>query len=168
MRRRLGRARARALARARGGLMPPTAGGATYDELLALAVGAALAGGALIRDERPGDLGVAVTKSSPTDVVTVMDQVCERLLRELLLGARPDDGLLGEEGACVEGTSGITWVVDPIDGTVNYLYGIPEYAVSIAAVTGDPTDDAGHQVVAGCVHNPVSGQTFSATLGGGA
>lgn len=148
--------------------MTGTAGGASYDDLLALAVEAALAGGALIRDERPRDLGVAVTKSSPTDVVTVMDQACERLLRDRLLGARPGDGLLGEEGASEPSTSGLTWVVDPIDGTVNYLYGIPEYAVSIAAVTGDPTDDEGHQVVAGCVHNPMSGQVFTATLGGGA
>ena len=138
------------------------------DELLALAVRAARAGGDLIRDERPADLGVALTKSSPTDVVTVMDQACERLLRDLLLGERPADGMLGEEGGGVAGTSGLTWVVDPIDGTVNYLYGIAQYAVSIAVVTGDPTDDTDHEVLAGCVHNPVSGQTWTATTGGGA
>lgn len=139
-----------------------------YDELLGLAVEAARAAGRLIVDERPATVGVEVTKSSPTDVVTVMDQASERLLREVLLGARPDDGLLGEEGGSVTGTSGLTWVVDPIDGTVNYLYGIPAYAVSVAVVTGDPSDDAGHEVVAGCVHDPVSGATFTATLGGGA
>ncbi|WP_426566712.1 inositol monophosphatase family protein [Angustibacter sp. McL0619] len=135
--------------------------------LLELAERAARAAGDLIRDERPDDLGVALTKSSPTDVVTVMDQRSEQLLRDLLLSERPDDGLLGEEGGDVPSRSGITWVVDPIDGTVNYLYGIPAYAVSIAAVTGDPRDPAGHEVLAGCVHNPVSGETFTATLGGG-
>ncbi len=140
----------------------------SYDELLALAQRAARAVGDLIRDQRPQALGVAVTKSSPTDVVTVMDQASERLLHEILLGERPQDGFLGEEGAGSTGTSGLTWVVDPIDGTVNYLYDIPQYAVSVAVVTGDPNDDAGHQVLAGCVHNPVSGETWTATWGGGA
>ncbi len=139
-----------------------------YGDLLGLAVDAARAAGRLIVDERPARLGVQGTKSSPTDVVTVMDRASERLLREMLLGARPDDGLLGEEDGHVAGSSGLTWVVDPIDGTVNYLYDIPAYAVSVGAVTGDPTDDAGHEVVAGCVHDPVSGTTFTATLGGGA
>ncbi len=146
----------------------PTSDPPTYDALLELAERAARASGDLIRDERPQDLGVAITKSSPTDVVTVMDQASERLLHDLLLGERPADGMLGEEGAGITGTSGFTWVVDPIDGTVNYLYGLPFYAVSVAVVTGDPTDDAAHQVVAGCVHNPVSGETWTATLGGGA
>jgi myo-inositol-1(or 4)-monophosphatase len=136
-------------------------------ELLTLAEAAARAAGDLIRDERPADLGVTLTKSSPTDVVTVMDQRSERLLRDLLLSERAGDGLLGEEGGDVAGTTGVTWVVDPIDGTVNYLYGIPAYAVSVAAVTGDPRDPAGHEVLAGCVHNPVSGETFTAALGGG-
>lgn len=139
-----------------------------YDVLADLAERAARAGGDLIRDKRPEDLGVAVTKSSPTDVVTVMDQACEDLLRDLLLGERPDDGMLGEEGGGIVGASGLTWVVDPIDGTVNYLYDIPQYAVSVAVVSGDPNDDAGHEVLAGCVHNPASGETWTATLGGGA
>ena len=147
---------------------PVSAGRPSPASLLDLAVRAARAGGDLIRDQRPADLGVAETKSSPTDVVTVMDQACERLLRDLLLGERPDDAMLGEEGGGVPGTSGLTWVVDPVDGTVNYLYGIPQYAVSVAVVSGDPTDDTGHQVLAGCVHNPVSGETWTATPGGGA
>jgi myo-inositol-1(or 4)-monophosphatase len=97
-----------------------------------------------------------------------MDQRSERLLHERLLGARPDDGLLGEEGGAVVGTSGVTWVVDPIDGTVNYLYNIPAYAVSVAAVTGDPTVPGGYDVLVGCVHNPVTGDTWTAVRGGGA
>jgi myo-inositol-1(or 4)-monophosphatase len=148
--------------------MASSADAALAHDLLALATRAARAAGDLVRDERPAELGVAATKSSPTDVVTVMDQRSERLLQRLLLDARPDDGLLGEEGGGVESTSGITWVVDPIDGTVNYLYGIQAYAVSVAAVTGDPADPAGHEVLAGCVHNPASGETFTATRGGGA
>ena len=135
--------------------------------LLALAESAAREAGVLVRDERPRDLGVAATKSTPTDVVTVMDQRSERLLRDRLLGARPDDGLLGEEGGGVDGSSGVTWVVDPIDGTVNYLYGIPAYAVSVAAVTGDPKRPGGYDVLVGCVHNPVTGDTWTASRGGG-
>jgi myo-inositol-1(or 4)-monophosphatase len=137
-------------------------------ELLALAESAAREAGAMVRDERPHDLAVAATKSTPTDVVTVMDQRSERLLRERLLGARPDDGLLGEEGGGVPGRSGVTWVVDPIDGTVNYLYGIPAYAVSVAAVTGDPQRPGGYDVLVGCVHNPVTDETWTASRGGGA
>ena len=76
---------------------------------------------------------VAQTKSSPTDIVTEADRTSEELIRRRLLGARPDDGFVGEEGNDIEGSSGVSWVVDPIDGTVNYLYGLPHYAVSIAA-----------------------------------
>jgi myo-inositol-1(or 4)-monophosphatase len=138
------------------------------DELLALAVAVAQSGGRFIRDERPGDVKAAATKSSPTDVVTAMDTACERLVREQLLAARPDDGIVGEEGDDVLGTSGVTWVVDPIDGTVNYLYGIPQYAVCVAAVSGDPHDPAGHEVLVGCVHSPVLGETWTAVRGAGA
>jgi myo-inositol-1(or 4)-monophosphatase len=132
-----------------------------------LAETAARAAGDLVRDERPHDLGVASTKSSPTDVVTAMDTAAEALLVRTLLSARPDDGVLGEEGGLRPGTSGLTWVVDPIDGTVNYLYGIPAYAVSVAAVTGEPHPRS-WQVVAGCVHNPETGETWTAALGQGA
>jgi myo-inositol-1(or 4)-monophosphatase len=72
-------------------------------------------------------------KSSPVDVVTAVDTASEELIVGRLLGARPDDGVLGEEGARRAGTSGVRWVVDPIDGTVNFLYDLPAYAVSIAA-----------------------------------
>lgn len=108
-----------------------------------------------------GRLAVASTKSSPTDVVTAMDTAAERLAADLLRAARPDDGLLGEEGADRLGSSGVRWVVDPIDGTVNYLYGIPAWAVSVAA-------EASGRIVAGVVHNPVVGETWMAVHGGGA
>src|SRR5690606_41659611 len=77
------------------------------------------------------------------------------------LGARPDDGIVAEEGSSRPGTSGVRWVVDPLDGTTNYLYGLPGWAVSIAA-----EDDGG--VVAGVVVDGVQGEVFSATRGGGA
>lgn len=93
---------------------------------------------------------VAASKSSVVDIVTQMDIASEAFIAERLAQLRPADGLLGEEGAATEGSSGITWVVDPIDGTVNYLYGIPHYAVSIAAVTGG-TDPHEWTVLAGAV-----------------
>src|SRR5690349_21952577 len=76
---------------------------------------------------------VADTKSSATDVVTRADRATEELLRERLLELRPDDSIRGEEGDDHEGTSGVRWILDPIDGTVNYLYGIRDCAVSVAA-----------------------------------
>jgi len=133
-----------------------------------LAVAVALEAGRLIVEERPADLGVASTKSSSTDVVTVMDQRAQELIRTRLHEARPQDGFLGEEEPGTTGRSRVTWVVDPIDGTVNYLYAIPAYAVSVAAVVGDPTTPGAWRPVAGAVVNPVSGQLFHARLGGGA
>jgi myo-inositol-1(or 4)-monophosphatase len=130
-------------------------------ELLALAEQMAREAGRLIVEERPRDLGVATTKSSVTDIVTEMDQRAEQLLVDRITSARPDDGILGEEGATRAGTSGVTWVVDPIDGTVNYLYQFPSYAVSVAARVGD-------DVVAGAVVNPVSGEVWTALRGEGA
>lgn len=137
-------------------------------ELEHLALALAQEAGRLIVQERPDRVSVAQTKSSETDVVTVMDQRSERLLRERILAARPDDGILGEEGAHNTGSSGLTWVVDPIDGTVNYLYGLPAFAVSVAVVTGDPTVQGAWEPVAGAVVNPVTGEVFHARRGGGA
>ena len=111
-----------------------TPGAAEIAELTDLAERVAREAGALVHDKRPARVRVAATKSSPTDVVTDMDTAAEALLRARLSAARPDDGLHGEEEGLRAGTSGITWVIDPIDGTVNYLYGIPAYAVSVAAV----------------------------------
>ena len=134
----------------------------TPEKLLDIAVEAARAAAHLVVTDRPaGRLDVAATKSSATDIVTEMDRAAEALLVERILGRRPDDGVLGEEGGARSGTSGVTWVLDPIDGTVNYLYGIPAYAVSVAAQVGD-------DVVAGAVVNPVSGEMWTAVRGGGA
>lgn len=131
-------------------------------ELLRLAEQVAREAGRLIVDQRPaGGVDVAATKSTPTDIVTEMDRACEALLVERIRAARPGDGFLGEEGTDEMGTTGVTWVVDPIDGTVNYLYAIPSFAVSVAARVGD-------EVVAGVVVNPVSGETWTARLGHGA
>lgn len=136
-------------------------------ELGTLAEELARRAGALVREGRPGRVDVAATKSSAVDVVTAMDLASEALLREVLAERRPDDGILGEEEGLVAGTTGVTWVVDPIDGTVNYLYGLPAYAVSVAAVVGEPTP-ATWTVVAGAVHQVADGRTWTATLGGGA
>jgi myo-inositol-1(or 4)-monophosphatase len=135
--------------------------------LVTLAERAARAAGELVRNGRREGLTVSATKSSPTDIVTEMDTAAESLLARTLLAERPHDGLLGEEGGLRPGTSGLTWVVDPIDGTVNYLYGIPAYAVSVAVVTGEP-DPQTWTVLAGCVHNPETGETWTAARGGGA
>jgi myo-inositol-1(or 4)-monophosphatase len=124
--------------------------------------------GRFIRDERPPRMGVAATKSTETDVVTVMDRRSEELLHRLILSARPGDGILGEEGAHVVGTTGLTWVVDPIDGTVNYLYEVPAYAVSVAVVVGDPSAEGGWRPVAGAVADPCLRRVHHARRGGGA
>lgn len=136
--------------------------------LAAVAEQVAVEAARLVLDERPPDLDVAETKSSATDVVTVMDQRSQDLLRTRLGELRPEDGFAGEERGGHAGTSGITWVVDPIDGTVNYLYGLPAYAVSVAAVVGDPTVAGAWRPVAGAVVDPVTGERFTASLGGGA
>lgn len=127
--------------------------------------------GTLVSDGRPDRVTVAATKSSPQDVVTAMDYASEELLRMRLAELRPDDGVLGEERGFTAGPSGVTWVVDPIDGTVNYLYGLPSYSVSVAAVTGpagEAPDPRTWTVLASCVHAPSLGVTFTAGRGLGA
>lgn len=134
------------------------------EELLDLAREVALEAATLVAERRRAPVEVAATKSSEVDVVTHVDRAAEELITTRLLQARPGDGLLGEEGAGSESATGVTWVVDPIDGTVNYLYDIPQYAVSIAARVGTG-DDA---VVAGVVVDVAKGECFTATRGGGA
>ena len=131
------------------------------DELLALAVSIAHEAGALVTRLRRECVDVARTKSSPVDVVTEADRASEELVRHRLALARPDDAVMGEEGDDVAGTSGVRWVVDPIDGTVNYLYGIPDHAVSIAAQVD------GRSLV-GVVHAPALGLDYTAVRGRGA
>jgi myo-inositol-1(or 4)-monophosphatase len=102
-------------------------------QLVRLALDVAQAAGRLIRERSEQGVTVAATKSSETDIVTETDREVEALIRSLLSEARPDDAIVGEEGRDESGATGVRWIVDPIDGTVNFLYGIPQYAVSIAA-----------------------------------
>jgi myo-inositol-1(or 4)-monophosphatase len=136
-------------------------------ELLDLTRTIALEAGELAARRRREGVEVAATKSSIVDIVTAADREVEQLVRDRIAAARPRDAILGEEGGAATGSSGITWVVDPIDGTVNYLYGIPHYAVSIAVVEGDP-DPADWTPLAGAVLNPATGELFTASRGGGA
>jgi myo-inositol-1(or 4)-monophosphatase len=129
--------------------------------LLELARGIGLEAAAFVRSSRPdGRVDVSSTKSSDTDVVTEIDEACERLIRQRIFAARPDDGFVGEEGDDVVGTSGVDWVVDPIDGTVNFVYGIPTYAVSIAARRGGVVE-------IGYVVNIATGAEWGAVAGEG-
>jgi len=128
-------------------------------DLLAVAVEAAREGGALLlpRFGREEAIG---SKSSPTDAVSEADLASERAIRDVLARRRPDDGILGEEGTGdVPGTTGLRWVVDPLDGTVNYLYGIPQWCVSVAV-------DAGDETLAGVIYDPVREEAFCATHDG--
>jgi myo-inositol-1(or 4)-monophosphatase len=133
------------------------------DELLAIAVSAAREAGELLAS-REGRVLVAATKSSPTDVVTEMDRRAEDLIRERILAARPSDAILGEEGGQIGDTvagGGVRWVIDPLDGTVNYLYGLHDWAVSIAA-------EVDGEILAGAVFAAMRGELFTAVRGGGA
>lgn len=103
----------------------------------------------------------ATTKSSAVDPVTVVDTMAEDFIADRLEALRPDDGIIGEEGAERASLSGVSWVVDPIDGTVNFLYGVPQYAVSIAAAVDG-------EVVSGAVVNVATGAVYSAAAGHGA
>jgi myo-inositol-1(or 4)-monophosphatase len=131
------------------------------DELLDLAVAAGTAAGELLLGALHVTRATVATKSTATDMVTEMDHASEALLREHLLGARPDDGFLGEEGGESPGTSGIRWVVDPLDGTTNYLYAFPGFNVSIAA-------EDEHGAIVAVVFDPLQGDLFTAARGGGA
>jgi myo-inositol-1(or 4)-monophosphatase len=128
-------------------------------ELLKLAESVARATGSLLMN-RP-DSFTLTEKSSAIDFATQMDQQAEEMIVKLLLAQRPDDGIIGEEGAARQSKSGITWVIDPIDGTVNYLYGLPGWNVSIAA-----KDKEG--VVVGVVYAPTINALWSAVRSEGA
>ena len=122
----------------------------------------------LVVTDRPRSLGVDATKSSEVDVVTVMDRRSEQLLRQRIAEQRPGDAVLGEEEGVTGGTTGLTWVIDPIDGTVNYLYEHPLHAVSVAVCVGDATTDGAWTPIAGAVSAPMLGETFVAAHGLGA
>ncbi len=129
------------------------------EELLEAAQAAAHTAAAVLV-ERFGGPGVDVrAKSTPTDLVSEADEAAEHALREALAVRRPDDAVLGEEGGDVAGSSGLRWVVDPLDGTVNFLFGIPHWCVSVACEDAEGT-------VVGVIHDPLRGETFAAVRGG--
>jgi myo-inositol-1(or 4)-monophosphatase len=132
-------------------------------ELLELACDTArMAGALLIERVRHGAEREVTSKSTPTDLVSEADVASQRAIRELLRERRPDDGFLGEEeGESEQGTSGLRWVVDPLDGTVNFLFGIPQWCVSVAVGDGDET-------IAAAVFDPNRDELFSATRDGAA
>ncbi len=127
-------------------------------DLRDLALEAARKAAVLVRERRAAGVSVAATKSSDVDVVTEADRESERLIRGIIAASRPDDAIVGEEGGSAAGSTGVRWIVDPIDGTVNFLYGIPQYAVSIAA-------EVDGEVVAGVVLNAATGVEYVATRG---
>lgn len=137
------------------------------EELHALSCELATGAGDIARHRREAGVEVAHTKSSVTDIVTRADREVEEWLRARIAEARPDDAVLGEEGEDTSGRSGLTWVIDPIDGTVNYLYGLPHWAVSVAVCAGPP-DPARWDLLAGAVRAPALGTTWHAVRGGGA
>ncbi|BDZ51756.1 inositol monophosphatase [Frondihabitans sucicola] len=138
-----------------------------HEDLLATARSIAREAGVLAARRRAEGVEVADRKSSEVDIVTFADREVEALIRRRLAEERPGDGFFGEESGASESTTGLTWIVDPIDGTVNFLYGIPMYAVSIAVVEGEP-DPLRWHALAACVFNPASGEEYTATRGGGA
>ncbi len=134
---------------------------AISEELLGLATGLARSAGKTIVAMRSEAVAAADSKSTPTDPVTAADKEAERIIVAGILDARPDDGVSGEEGTNREGTSGVVWHIDPIDGTTNFVYDISAYAVSIGA-------EVDGVMSAGVVYNPVPDELFSARRGHGA
>ena len=136
---------------ARGEGAPPA------DALLAVAIEAATSAGEMLAERvgRGAEQDISA-KSTPTDLVSEADFASEQMIRELLAARRPHDGFLGEEGDHTEGTSGLSWVVDPLDGTVNFLFGIPQWCVSVAV-----RDEQG--TIAGAVYDPNRDELFAAS-----
>jgi myo-inositol-1(or 4)-monophosphatase len=141
--------------------------GAGPARLLRLAEAAAAEAASMLAARRSaGRPGVIATKSSPTDVVTEADRAAEAMIIDRILAERPGDTILGEEGGLRggdprSGGGAVRWIVDPLDGTVNYMYGLPDFSVSIAA-------EVDGTIVAGVVHAPERGEVFTAVTGGGA
>ena len=131
------------------------------EELLEIAVAAARPAGALLLDRFRGPATGLSAKTSRTDLVSDADRAAEELIARTILDARPGDALVAEEGAAADGGSGVRWLVDPLDGTINFLWGVPHWCVSVAAYDADGG-------LAGVVHDPNRGETFTAVRGGGA
>jgi myo-inositol-1(or 4)-monophosphatase len=134
----------------------PTADPIDVRALLALATECAREAGAMLREAFLHAVHETSTKSTPTDLVSQSDFAAERMIREILARERPHDAVLGEEEGSQEGTTGLRWVVDPLDGTVNFLYGIPQWGVSIAC-----EDETG--ALAAVIFDPMRDELWSAT-----
>jgi len=132
-----------------------------HGNLVALAEEVAREAGAQLREAFGGVRHAVTSKSTPTDLVSEADRTAEELIRTRLAAARPDDGILGEEGSDSAGTSGLRWIVDPLDGTTNFLFGVPQWAVSVAVQEADTT-------LAGVVYDPLRDECWSATRDGDA
>lgn len=143
--------------------MPPTERSAvtSFGQLADLAESAARRAAAGLRDLVETDAVITATKSSPTDLVTEADRATEAQIITDLTAARPHDGILAEESGHRDGTSGVTWIIDPIDGTTNFVYSLAGFGISIAALLDG-------EVVAGVVMDPIRAEVFRATRGGGA
>jgi myo-inositol-1(or 4)-monophosphatase len=132
----------------------------SHHELLDVALATARASGEVLLARFGTDLRVE-TKTSPTDLVSEADRAAEEAALAVLSNRRPEDGIVSEEGGRYRSSSGLTWIVDPLDGTINYLFGLPIWSVSVAAA-----DEQG--AVVGVVHDPVHSETFTAVRGDGA
>jgi myo-inositol-1(or 4)-monophosphatase len=138
---------------------PPTAD-RVNDELLGVAEEAARTAGALLAERFVAGAGEVHAKSTPTDLASEADLAAEAAIRSVLGARRPDDAVLAEEGGGEEARDGqVRWVVDPLDGTINFLFGIPQWCVSVAATLGDAT-------LAGVIYDPNHGELFAATADG--
>jgi myo-inositol-1(or 4)-monophosphatase len=131
----------------------------TPDALRVLAEEVAREAGAQLLEAFAGPAIEVEAKSSPTDLVSAADQAAEDLIRSRIAAARPDDGFLGEEGSDETGSSGLRWIVDPLDGTTNFLFGLPQWAVSVAVEDADG-------VLVGVVYDPPRHELWSAVRGG--
>jgi myo-inositol-1(or 4)-monophosphatase len=129
------------------------------EALLAVAVEAARMAGALLQERAQRGAEEVTSKSTPTDLVSEADIASERAIRELLAVRRPEDGFVGEESGSAESSSGLSWVVDPLDGTVNFLFGIPQWCVSVAVRDSEGT-------LAGAVYDPNRDELFTASKNG--
>jgi myo-inositol-1(or 4)-monophosphatase len=137
-----------------------TDGAGGTDALLGIAVEAATMAGALLAERaRHGAERHVSAKSTPTDLVSEADLASEHAIRQLLVERRPDDGFIGEEGEHVESASGLQWVVDPLDGTINFLFAIPQWCVSVAVADSRGT-------LAGAVYDANRDELFSASRDG--